>query len=216
MQQPSEDPFFALVRTLGMFAIAIGAIALLAACASPVASPASSPTSAPGLLPRKAVVSLNVVARYFRDITAIARSGDDETATGKPVATRSVAFTNGAGDKKVTISVDEFASTSDASSAYREAVATSEAVAGFKPIAVPNLGSETFAGTVTQGTETHVGLGVLVGRLTVGATLAGFGASSINVANLVSLARVEVATAKAILRQRESERQADGHFARSP
>jgi hypothetical protein len=152
----------------------------------------------PALLPRKAVVSLGIVQQYFPDISVVARSGDDETATGNPVATRSVTFTDANGTKKVTISVDRFAGSTDASSAFQEAVAKSEAVDGFKPLSVPNLGQKTFAGTVTQGAETHVGLGVLTGRLTVGATLAGFTADSGNVDNLVSLARAEVATAKTI------------------
>jgi hypothetical protein len=167
--------------------------------ASPTSTPTSAPTSSPGLLTRRVVVSLDVVARYFPEITVVTRSGANETATGHPVATRSVAFGNGSGAKKITLSVDRFASTGDALSAFREAVAKSQAVAGFAPIIVPNLGRETFAGSVTQGDETHVGLGVLVGTLTVGATLAGFSASTANVSKLVSLARAEVATANRVL-----------------
>jgi hypothetical protein len=179
---------------------AIGAVALTA-CSSSISSvastPTSAPTSVPGLLPRKVVVSLNAVKRYFPQITVVARSGNDETAVGDPVATASVTFTNDAGTKKVTISVDQYGDSSGASSAYREAVAKSKAVTGFKPLKVPNLGEKTFAGTVTQGSETHVGMGVLTGRLTLGATLAGFTAGAANVDNLVSLARAEVATAHA-------------------
>ena len=149
--------------------------------------PQDAPTTA--LLPRNAVVSLNLVERYFPEITSVVRSGDDETATGDPLATRSVTFANAAGTKKVTISADRFGGPGDASFAYRDAVAKSKAVTGFKLLAVPNLGEKTFAGTVTQGSETHVGLGVLVGRLTVGVTLAGFDAGSANVGRLVSVAR---------------------------
>jgi hypothetical protein len=186
---------------VNFFAIAaVGAISLVA-CSSSVSSVAEAPTTAPtapGLLPRNVVVPLKIVARYFPEITVVVRSGNNETATGNPRATRSVAFADAAGTKKVTISVDSFGAASDASSAYRIAVATSRAVTGFKPLAVPDLGDKTFAGTVTQGSETHVGLGVLVGNLTVGATLAGFEASSANVGSLVSLARAEVAVAKAL------------------
>jgi hypothetical protein len=181
---------------------AVGAMSFCAcgsSVASPTSTPTSAPTSSPGLLTRRVVVSLDVVARYFPEITVVTRSGANETATGNPVATRSVAFGNGSGAKKVTISVDRFVSTADALSAFREAVAKSRAVAGFTPIIVPNLGRETFAGSVTQGDETHVGLGVLVGTLTVGETLAGFSASSGNVGKLVSLARAEVATAQRAL-----------------
>jgi hypothetical protein len=183
------------------FAVAVIGTIAFAACSSSVFSvpnaPTSMPTTVPRFLPRKVVVSLNLVERYFPRITVVVRSGDDQTATGHPLATRSVTFTNAAGTKKVTISVDRFAGSIEASSAYREAVTKSEAVAGFKPLPVPNVARKTFAGTVTQGTETHVGIGVLTGTLTVGMTLAGFNAGSANVANLVSLARAEVATAQA-------------------
>jgi hypothetical protein len=52
---------------------------------------------------------------------------------------------------------------------------------------------------VTIGGETHVGLGVLSGRLVVGATLAGYGATKRNVATLVALARVQRSVAAAVL-----------------
>jgi hypothetical protein len=193
---------FQVFENVRSFAIALIGSISLAACSSSISSvtttPTTAPTSVPGLLPRNAVVSLNVVQRYFPGITVVIRSGNDETATGDPLATRSVAFADAAGTKKVTISVDSFGSTGDASSAYRVAVATSRAVTGFKSLTVPNLGDKTFGGTVTQGSETHVGLGVLVGNLTVGATLAGFDAGSANVDRLVSMARAEVAVAKAL------------------
>jgi len=46
---------------------------------------------------------------------------------------------------------------------------------------------------VTQGTETHVGLGALDGVFVFGVTLAGFDATSDNVNNLVALARAQKA-----------------------
>jgi hypothetical protein len=184
----------------GFSAIATATALALAACTSSIAAysgaPTSAPSSGPELLPREAVVSLNVVQRSFPKMTLVARSGDDDTAAGNPVATRSVSFTNAAGTQKVTISVDLYADSGDASSAFAEAVEKSEAVPGFKPLTVPNVAKKTFAGTVTQGTETHVGLGALTGKLTVGVTLAGLAASSANINNLVSLARRQVATAQ--------------------
>jgi hypothetical protein len=178
---------------LNLLVFAFGATLALAACASSSAPSARTPR----LLPRSAIVSLRVVERSLPEITVEARSGEDETATGNPVATRSVTFTNAAHSKKVTISADRYDASRDASSAYREAVAKSEAVAGFKPLTVPNLGAETFSGSVTQRGETHVGLGVLVGAWTAGATIAGFDADSTNLDKLVSVARAEVATAQA-------------------
>ena len=35
---------------------------------------------------------------------------------------------------------------------------------GFKPLSAPKLGENAFIGTVTQGEETHIGLGALHGR----------------------------------------------------
>jgi hypothetical protein len=49
-----------------------------------------------------------------------------------------------------------------------------------------------------MGTETHVGIGVLVGNLVVGATVAGFAGTSTDIANLVKVTRTEVATVLAL------------------
>jgi hypothetical protein len=53
------------------------------------------------------------------------------------------------------------------------------------------MGQQSFAGSVTQGMETHVGLGALDGKFVFGLTLAGFDATPDNVDNLVGLARAE-------------------------
>jgi hypothetical protein len=67
-----------------------------------------------------------------------------------------------------------------------------------EPISIRlNVGQQSFAGTVTMGGETHVGLGALDGRLIVGATLAGFDATPDNLINLVALARAQDAAANA-------------------
>jgi hypothetical protein len=119
------------------------------------------------------------------------------TAVGKPKATRSIIYVSSDSSKKVTITVDQYVSSSEASSAYEEAVQKSKTVPGFKPVAVPDLGANAFIGTVTQGEETHIGLGALHGTLIVGATLAGYDSTPDNVAKLVSLTRAEEAVAKA-------------------
>ena len=56
-------------------------------------------------------------------------------------------------------------------------------------IDAPNLGPQAFVGTVTQGMETHIGLGGLRGTLIVGVTLVGYEASTDTIARLISLAR---------------------------
>lgn len=53
------------------------------------------------------------------------------------------------------------------------------------------MGRQSFAGSVTQGSETHVGLGALQDNFVFGATLAGFDATADNVAALVGLARAQ-------------------------
>lgn len=107
-------------------------------------------------------------------------------------------YANGHNSKKVTITVDQYEYATDASSAYEQAVEKSK-IPGFKPISVSNVGQKAFAGTVTKGAETHVGLGALVGKLIVGVTLAGYDATPDNVAKLVALTHKKEAAARAAL-----------------
>jgi hypothetical protein len=76
---------------------------------------------------------------------------------------------------------------------------TSTPVPGFKPVSAPALGQNAFIGTVTQGDETHIGLGTLQGTLIVGATLVGYDPTPDNIAKLVSVTREEEAAAKSAL-----------------
>jgi hypothetical protein len=156
-------------------------------------------TSTPGsVLQRKVVVPISVVNRFF-SVTREASTGSNLTAVGNPKATRSVIYANADSSKKVTITVDQYASPTDASSAYQEAVQKSKIVPGFKPVSASDLGQNTFIGTVTQGDETHIGLGALQGTLIVGATLVGYDPTPDNIAKLVSVTREEEAAAKVAL-----------------
>jgi hypothetical protein len=160
--------------------------------------PASSSTSPPGsVLPHNVIVALGVVNRFFPEVTQQASSGQNLTAVGKPKATRSVIYANNDSSKKVTITVDQYARSSDASAAYHEAVEKSRIVPGFKPISAPDLSQNAFIGTVTQGAETHLGIGALDGTRIVGVTLAGYEPTPDNVAKLISLSRKEEAASKA-------------------
>ena len=151
------------------------------------------------VLARDVIVPLPVVTRFFPEATQEMSTGQNATAVRNPEATRSVIYTNGDKSKKVTISVDQYATSSDALAAYEEAVQKSRSVPGFRPIDAPNLGPQAFIGTVTQGTETHIGLGALRGTLIVGVTLVGYEASAATTAKLVSLAREEEKAADAIV-----------------
>ena len=156
----------------------------------------SAPATSGGTLPRNVIVPLSEVTRLFPDITRETSTGRNLTATGNPKATRLVIYESGDGSKKVTITVDQYGSSRDASSAYKQAVQKSQSVPGFKPVQVPGLGQQAFAGTTTMDAETHVGLGTLDHKLIVGATLAGYDATPDNVTNLVAVARMQGAAAK--------------------
>ena len=170
----------------------VAAIALLslAACGD-----AAAP-----LLPRDTVVPVSAVTQYFPGVTKEASTGPNETSVGKPVASRSVVFVSADGKKKVTLSVDQYASTSDAASAYQSAVQGSKAAPGFNHAATPSLGQEAFAGTSQVGDEMHFGLGARDGRLIMSATHAGdIPVTPDNSNNLITLGGEELTTAKQAL-----------------
>ena len=177
----------------GMLSVAAIALLSLAACGGAGAPSAS-------LLPRDTVVPVSVVTKYFPEITKEGGTGPNETRVGQSVSSRSVVFTSADGKKKVTLSVDQYASASDAAAAYQTAVQGSEAAPGFNPAATPNLGQEAFAGTSQVGAEMHFGLGARDGRLIMSATHAGdIPVTPDNSSNLISLGGEELTTAKQVL-----------------
>lgn len=184
--------------SLALLAAAIGVLAL-PACTTPATSTAlpgvAVPSPSGSLLPRAAVVPLPDVRSSFPELTQETDMGWNPTASGSPLATRSVAFTNGDGSKKVTISVDAYANPGDAAAGFDKAVQLSRDVPGFTSVPVPSLGEQAFAGSVTKDAGTHVGIGVLDGRLVLGATTAGYDATPENIAKLVALMRAAMATA---------------------
>ena len=180
--------------------LSVAAIALvsLAACGDDSSSKTASSTAA--LLPRNTVVPVSVVTQYFPDVTKEASTGPNETSVGKPIASRLVVFASADGKKKVTLSVDQYASASDAAAAYQTAVQGSKAAPGFNPAASPNLGQEAFAGTSQVGAEMHFGLGARDGRLIMSATHAGdIAVTPDNSNNLITLGGMELTTAKLVL-----------------
>jgi hypothetical protein len=179
----------------------IALIAILSVTASGQSPSAanSSTIASKSLLPSNVVVPKSVVNRFFPEVTREDSTGQDLTAAGDPKATRRVIYANSDGSKKVTITVDQYPTASDASSAYQEAVAKSKSVPGFKPLTAENLGQHAFVGTVTQGAETHIGLGALHGTLIVGVTLAGYDPTPDKIANLISLTREEESAVNASL-----------------
>lgn len=181
-----------------LLVVVIATVSLTASGQSPL--PANSTTTvSDSLLPRNVVVPLGVVNRFFPKITRQVTTGRNLTAVGPSKATRSVIYANSDSSNKVTITVDQYANSSDASSAYQEAVQKSKLVPAFRPIPAENLGKNAFIGTVTQSGETHIGLGALHGTIIVGATLAGYDPKPENIAKLISLTREEESAAKAAL-----------------
>lgn len=159
---------------------------------SPGAGPASASDS---LLAREVVIPISTVRRFFPQVDQEASTGRNLTAVGNPKATRSVIYSNSKGSKKVTITVDQYVSSSVASSAYEEAVRKSKAVPGWTPISAPNLGQNAFMATVTRGEETHIGVGGLHGEFIVAITLVGYHPTPGSITKLGSLAREEEAAA---------------------
>jgi hypothetical protein len=175
-----------------VFSVAAIAILSLAACGG-----AGPPAQ---LLPRDTVVPVSAVTKYFPDVTKESSTGPNETSVGKPIASRSVVFASADGKKKVTLSVDQYASASGAAAAFQTAVQGSKAAPGFNPAAAPDLGQEAFAGTSQVGAEMHFGLGARDGRLIMSATHAGdIPVTPDNSNNLIILGSEELTTAKQIL-----------------
>lgn len=186
-------------RAATLWAAAIG-ILVMPACAGPVTSATAplvaAPSASGALLPRNVVIPLNEVQGFFPEISQELATGWNSTASGSPTATRSVAYTNSDGSKKVTISADEYATPADASAGYQKAVELSRAVPDVKAVPVPSLGEQAFAGSVTKDGQTHVGVGVLDGTMVLGATTAGYDATPENIAKLMAVIAAEVTAAK--------------------
>jgi hypothetical protein len=152
------------LRLPSFAAVLITVVANLSLAADGQTAPAGDgAVSSDTMLPPNVAVSVNVVTRLFPEVTQEAATGQNATAVGNPKATLSVIYADNHSSKKVTISVDQYASPNDASSAYDSAVQKSRTVPGFKPISAPNVGPHAFVGTVSQGAERHIGAGALDG-----------------------------------------------------
>jgi hypothetical protein len=178
--------------------LVVAASAGSSSSAQPLSSCASSLPSA-STLTSKVVVSRKVVNRFFPEVTRQSSTGPNSTAVCNPTATRSVIYTNADGSRKVTLTIDQYGSATDAAAAYRQAVRGSLAAPGFKPGPAPKLGQQAFAGTSMMDGETHFGLGALDGKLIVGATLPGYSPTPDPSSKLVALTRLEDTAAKKAL-----------------
>jgi hypothetical protein len=138
---------------LAALSIAVAGVLLLAAHGQ--SSPSGGTTStSDSVLSRNFVIPLSVVDEFYPQVAQDASTGQNVTAVGNPKASRSVIYANDDNSKKVTITVDQYESVTDASSAYEQAIEKSK-IPGFKPLSISNVGQKAFAGTVTIGAETR-------------------------------------------------------------
>jgi hypothetical protein len=178
-----------------MVSVGLVAVLLVAGFAGTALAETGTTAASSSVLPRRFIVSLSVVGGYFPRVTHQKETGKNATSSGKPVASRQVIYANARAAKKVTLSVDQYASVRKASAAFDEAARKSKRVRGFSSLRAAKVGQRSSAGTVTQGDETHVGIAALQGGMIIQATIAGFGATRANISKIVALTRHEVATA---------------------
>jgi hypothetical protein len=184
----------------GSFRVAILFVAAVVLPLAALGDDAKPSSTTARLLPRESVVPLSSVTKYFPDVTEEGKAALNETTVGNASGSISVAFTDTDGTKKVTLSVDEYASADDAAAAFQTAVRASEAAPGFKLASAPNLGQEAFAGSSKVGDEMHFGLGVRDGRLIVSATHAGaIPVTQGNSTSMINLAAAMLIAAKQAL-----------------
>ncbi|MGW4337127.1 hypothetical protein ACWEK5_30620 [Rhodococcus koreensis] len=183
--------------SLALLSIVLAGVVLAAGCGQPdsgsdAKSQQDQTTSEANLLPEDVVVALDGVQSYFPEIERQTATGENSTAADAPDATRMVIYEGGDG-RRVTISVDHYASPDAASTAFEQAIDKSEVVQGFTPLPAPtDVGDKAFAGSVTQGPDTHIGYGALAGDYVVGVTSAGYPATPENVDKLTDLTRAAV------------------------
>jgi len=186
--------------SLAFLSIVLAGVLLAAGCGqqdseSGGESQQDQTTSEANLVPEDVVVALDGVQSYFPEIERQTATGVNSTAAGAPEATRMVIYEGGDG-RRVTISVDQYASPDAASTAFEQAIGKSVVVPGFVALPAPaGVGDKAFAGAVTQGEDTHIGYGALDGAYVVGVTSAGYPATPENVDKLTGLTRDAVAKA---------------------
>ncbi len=127
--------------SLAFLSIVLAGVVLAAGCGqqdsgSDAESQQDQTTFEANLLPEDVVVALDGVQSYFPEIERQTATGENSTAAGAPEATRMVIYEGGDG-RRVTISVDQYASSAAASAAFEQAIGKSEVVPGFVALPAP-------------------------------------------------------------------------------
>jgi membrane protease YdiL (CAAX protease family) len=194
---PGERETGAARAGLGQFvALSIAAVTAFALATygrGSHASEVSNTTSHGSMLPRDRIIPLSTVKEILPEMSRETSTGQDETAVGKPTGIRSVTYATADGSQRVVISVDQYPSPAEASSAYQQAFQMSQEVPGAKGEPVSDLGQRAFIGVATQGNETHVGGGALYGDLIVTVTLQGYDGTKGNKAKVTAIIRKQAA-----------------------
>ena len=146
-------------------------------------------------LPRNVVLTLNEVKQILPEMSQETATGQDETALGTPRDSRSVTYATADGARRVVISVAQYPSAQDASSAYTAAIQGSLDAPGGAGGAIANVGEQAFIGSSALGDESHVGGGALYGDLIVNVTLQSYDGTTENLARVTELIRMEAAAA---------------------
>jgi hypothetical protein len=198
---PARPETGAARPALGQFAApliaAVTAFALATCGCGNHASKAPSRTSHASVLPRDLIIPLSTVKEVLPEMSRETATGQDETAVGNPTGARSVTYATADGPQRVVISVDQYQSPQDASSAYQQAFQMSQEVPGVKGEPVSDLGQRAFIGVATQGNETHVGGGALYGDLIVTVTLQGYDGTKENRTKVMAIIRKQAAAKRA-------------------
>lgn len=184
-----------LSRRAALLIVAVTAISLPASANGSDNSEPTSQMASGATLPGNVVLTLSEVRQVLPEMSQETATGEDETALGSPRGTGSVTYATDDGSRRVVISVAQYQSAQDASSAYLAAVQGSLAAPGGAGEAVSNLGEQAFMGVSAQGDETHVGGGALYRDLIVTVTLQGYDGTAENRASVTALIRMEAAAA---------------------
>jgi hypothetical protein len=189
------------VPRLAVLSISAVVALSLAACGNGNDNAESTGETSSGskLLGRNVVLTLSEVKEVLPEMSQETATGEDETALGNPTGTRSVTYVADDGSQRVVISVAQYQSSDDASSAFQEAVQGSLEAPGGEGETVSDLGEKAFIGTSAQGNETHVGGGALYGDLIVIVTLQAYDGTNQNKAKVTELIRMQAAAAKRAL-----------------
>ena len=188
------------VPRLGVLSIAAVVALLLPACGNGNDnSESTSETSSGSTLPRNVVLTLSEVKQVLPEMSQESATGEDESALGNPTGTRSATYATDDSSQRVVISVAQYQSSEDASSAFQEAVQGSLEAPGGEGETVSGLGEEAFIGVSAQGDETHAGGGALYGELIVNVTLQGYEGTNEDKAKVTELIRMQAAAAKRAL-----------------